>query len=100
MVAAGAAMGLVGMIENAWYNRKLIDYAPWQQLWDIAPITIITVAVSAISYFITIPVHNLWLKLIAGTFAFGGLFLIATFITHTFLREIAQLIKEKLLRRA
>lgn len=96
MVAAGAAMGLVGMIENAWYNRKLINYAPWQQLWDIAPITIITVAVSSISYFITIPIHNAWLKLIVGTISFGGLYLIITFITHTFPREIEQLIKTRI----
>ena len=99
MVATGAAMGLVGMIENSWYNRKLIDYAPWQQLWDVATITVITVAVSAISYFITIPVHNIWLKLIAGSIAFGGLYLIVTFITRTFPHEIKQLIK-KLIKRA
>ena len=99
MVAAGAAMGLVGMIENSWYNRKLIGYAPWQQLWDIAPIMVITVLVSAISYFITIPVHNIWLKLITGTIAFGALYLVSTFITHIFPREIEQLIKDKVLKR-
>ena len=99
MVAAGAAMGLVGMFENAWYNRKLINYAPWQQLWDIAPITMITILVSAISYFITTPVHNIWLKLIIGTIAFGVLYLVSTFITHTFPREMEQIIKEKVLRR-
>lgn len=100
MIATSACLGIVYMFENAWVNRKLIDYAPWQQLWDIAPITIITVAVSAISYFITIPIHNVWLKLITGTIAFGGLYLLASFITHTFPRDIEQLIKEKLLRRA
>ena len=99
MVAVGAAMGLVGMIENSWYNRKLIDYAPWQQLWDVVPIVLITIAVSVVSYFITVPIHSIWLKLIAGTIAFGGLYLIATFITHAFPREIEQLIREKVLKR-
>jgi len=99
MVAAGAAMGLVGMIENSWYNRKLIDYAPWQQLWDIAPITIITISVSVLSFFLTIPVHNIGLKLITGTISFGALYFIAAFITHTFPREIEQLIKEKILKK-
>lgn len=96
MVATGSAMGLVGMIENSWYNRKLIDYAPWQQLWDIAPITIITIAVSAISYFITIPIHSIWLKLIAGTISFGALYFISTFITHTFPQEIMQIINKRM----
>lgn len=82
MVAAGAAMGFVGMIENSWYNRKLIGYAFWQQLWDIAPITAITIIVSAISFFITGPIHNIWLKLIIGIISFSVLYLISTFITH------------------
>jgi len=99
MVAAGAVMGLVGMIENAWYNRKLIDYAPWQQLWDIAPIAIITIAVSVLSYFLAAPVHNIWLKLILGTTAFGVLYLVITYVTHTFPQEVLQLIKEKALKR-
>ena len=98
MVATGTAMGLVGMIENSWYNRKLIDYAPWQQLWDIAPIVIITVVISSVSYFITMPVHNIWLKLITGTIVFGGLYLITTFITHTFPREIEQIIRSRMKR--
>ncbi len=99
MVAAGAAMGLVGMIENSWYNRKLIGYAPWQQLWDTSPITIITVVISAVSYLIVIPVHNIWLKLIVGTIVFGGLYLISTYSTHTIPQEIEQIIKEKILKR-
>lgn len=96
MVAAGATMGLVGMIENAWYNRKLIDYAPWQQLRDIAPITVITILVSIITYFITVPVHNIWLKLITGTIAFGGLYLVSTSITNTFPNEIREIFERKL----
>ena len=98
MVAAGAAMGLVGMIENSWYNRKLIGYAPWQQLWDNVPITIITVAVSAICYFITLPIHNIWMKLIAGAIAFGVLYLVGTYSTHTFPQEIEQIIRTKMKR--
>jgi O-antigen/teichoic acid export membrane protein len=100
MVATGTAFCLLSMVENAWYNRKLIDYGPCQQLWDIAPITIITVAVSAISYFITISVHSIWLKLISGTIVFGVLYLVSTYLTHTFPRDIEQLIREKIMKRA
>lgn len=98
MVAAGAAMGLVGMIENAWYNTKLIDYAPWHQLWDTMPILTITVLVSLISYFITIPVDNIWMKLITGTIAFGGLYLISTYITRTFPQEIKEIIQKRVFK--
>ena len=100
MVATGAAMGLVGMIENSWYNRKLIDYSPWQQLWDIAPITIISIIVSSVSYFIAMPVHNIGLKLITGIIAFGMFYFVSTYLTHLFPQEIEQIIKEKVLRKA
>ena len=99
MVMTNAAFAIVYMFENSWYSRKLIGYTPWQQLWDIAPIVAITIAVSAISYFVTVPVHNIWLKLITGTIIFGGIYLVSTYITHTFPREIEQLIKEKILKR-
>ena len=99
MVATGAAMGLVGMVENAWYNRKLIDYAPWQQLWDIAPILGITVFVSTTSYFTTVSIHNIWTKLICGTVSFGTLYFISTCVTHALPHEIEQLIKEKVIKR-
>lgn len=99
MVAVGAVIGFVGLFENGWYNRKLIDYPPWQQLWDIAPIIMITVLISAISYFITITILNIWLKLITGIIAFGTLYLAFTFITHMFPQEIEQIIKKRFLRR-
>ena len=98
MIMASAAFAIVYMFENAWCNWKLIGYAPWQQLWDIAPIATITIAISTISYFITVPIHNILLKLITGTIAFGVLYLISTFITHTFPREIEQLIRTRMKR--
>ncbi len=99
MVAAGAAMGLVGVFENGWYNRKLIDYAPWQQLWDIVPIVLVTGLVSVTSYFITAPIQNLWLKLITGTITFGGMYLVLTVLTHTIPQEITQIINNKVLKK-
>ena len=102
MIITGTAFAPVCMFENAWYNRKLINYAPWQQLSDIAPIFGITIAVSVISCFITSPIHNIWLKLITGTITFGALYVVSTAITHTFPQEIEQIIKvikEKVLKR-
>ena len=99
MIKTSTAFAIVSMFENAWYNRKLIDYAPWQQLWDIAPIATVTIAVSAISYFITIPIHNIWIKLIFGTLVFGSLYLGSTYISHILPRELEQIIKEKILKK-
>ena len=91
MVAAGAAMGFVSMIENAWYNRKLIAYPPWRQLWDVAPTVLVTVVVSAASYFITRPIGNLWSKTIAGAFVFGVLYLLISYFTRLIPAEIIQI---------
>lgn len=99
MIMTSTAFTIVYMFENAWCNRKLIGYAPWQQLWDIAPIVGITITVSFITYFITSLIHVIWLKLIAGIITFGSFYLVSTYLTHTFPREIEQLIKERILKR-
>ena len=95
MVAAGAAMGLVSMIENAWYNGKLIGYSPWQQLWNVAPIALATAAVSAASYFITLPLNGVWPRFLVGGTAFGILFLVVTFATRIVPQEILAVIKNR-----
>lgn len=97
MVTTSACFSIVYMVENSWCNRKLIDYAPWQQLWDITPIIVITVAVSAISHFITVPIHSVWLKLMTGAFSFGVLYLATTCVTHTFPEEIKQMIRKSII---
>lgn len=95
MVAAGAAMGFVSMIENAWYNGKLIGYPPWQQLWNVAPIVLATAAVSAASYFIAMPLHGVWPKFLVGGTAFGVLFLVVTFAMRIVPQEILTVIKNR-----
>lgn len=95
MVAAGAAMGFVSMIENAWYNGKLIGYPPWQQLWNVAPIVLATAAVSAASYFIALPLDGVWPKFLVGGIAFGVLFLVVTFATRIVPQEILTVIKNR-----
>ena len=95
MVAAGAAMGFVTVFENGWYNRKLIHYAPWQQLWDIAPIVGITVVTATAAYFSTVFIHHIWLKVFVGAFVFGSVYLGVTLATHTFPGDILQFILRK-----
>ena len=95
MVAAGAALGFVSVLENGWFNRKLIGYAPWRQLWDIAPIVCITVVTAAASYFCTAFIHHVWLKVIVGAAVFGIAYLAASLATHTFPQELLRIIRKK-----
>lgn len=95
MVAAGAVMGVVGMFENAWYNRKLIDYAPWQQLWDIAPIVFISTVSSSLCALATASFQSIILKLFLGMIVFGVLFWGLSFVTKTIPIELIQILKRE-----
>lgn len=95
MVAAGAAMGLVGMIENSWYNRKLIGYAPWQQLRDVSPSIFITGLASVIVYYTTVSLSSICAKLIIGGIVFSTIYLGISLATGTFPKEILKLIKSQ-----
>ena len=97
MVAAGAVMGLIGMIENSWYNKKLIDYSPWQQLWDIVPVVLITILVSTTTYLAISFINYTNTKLIVGFILFALLYLISTLLTHVFPSEIKKMIQERTL---
>jgi len=97
MVAAGAVMGLIGMIENSWYNKKLIDYSPWQQLWDIVPVVLITILVSTTTYLAISFINYTITKLIVGFILFALLYLISTLLTHVFPSEIKKMIQERTL---
>ena len=95
MVAAGAAMGVVSMTENAWYNGKLISYPPWQQLWNVVPISLATVAVSVASYFISLSLNGVWPRLLVGGFTFGVLYLIVVFAMRIVPQDLLTIIKNK-----
>lgn len=91
MVSVSAVLAFFCMIENAWYNRKLIDYAPWQQILDVAPITTVTLFVSAISYFTTVFIPSIWLKLSLGMIIFGILYLGISIVTKTVPQDIKRI---------
>ncbi|MCI5779180.1 MAG: lipopolysaccharide biosynthesis protein [Lentisphaeria bacterium] len=93
MVAAGAAMGLLGVFENAWCNRKLIGYAPWTQLWDILPLLLVAAVVGCGMHWGVRFVASPWCKLIVGGGGFVILYLIGAFILKQFPQDILNLLK-------
>ena len=95
MVAAGAAIGIVNFFENAWFSRKLINYAPWQQLWDILPMVIVAVIAGGGVYFGLHFIGSPWLKLIAGGGAFVCLYLAGIFLIGRFPADIVNLVKRR-----
>ena len=93
MVAAGAAMGIVGFFENAWVNRKLIDYAPWSQLWDVLPMLLIALAAAAAGYCGLCFLVSPWLKVIIGGGVFVAFYLGLTLLLGKIPPDIWSLIK-------
>lgn len=96
MVAAGAAMEIVNFVENAWFNRKLINYPPWHQLWDIMPILFVAIltggGIYAGVHFIPSPL----LKLTVGITGFTALYLGGIIIAGKFPADIVRLfVREK-----
>ena len=76
MVATQATFGLVDFFENAWFNRKLINYAPWRQLWDVLPMLSVAVISGGGVYFILPLFFSPWLKIIIGSGFFVVLYLV------------------------
>ena len=61
----------------------------------MAPVVLATVAVSAASYFIALPLNGVWPKFLVGGIAFGVLFLGITFAARIVPQEILTVIKNR-----
>lgn len=93
MVAAGAAMGLVGVFENAWFNRKLIGYAPWTQLLDVLPMLLVALVIGGSAYFGLRFFLSPWLQILVGGGGFVIFYLVGTFALGLFPRDILNMLK-------
>jgi len=91
MVAAGAFMGLISMIENSWYNRKLVGYAPWQQLWDVGALVVVALISTAIVWGTVYLIHNSWAKLLIGGFEFAIVYMSLSLIAKQIPEDIIML---------
>lgn len=95
MVAAGAAMGLAGAMENGWCNRKLINYAPWVQLWDILPLLIPALLSGWAAHLIIGYIYSPWLQILSGGAIFTALYLSVIFVIGMTPAEILDFFKRR-----
>ena len=93
MVATGTAFAVVGFFENAWFNRKLIQYPPWVQLWDILPILLVAAGAGGCVYYGLRFIVSPWLKLLAGGSVFLALYLVAIVLLGKLPADILDLLK-------
>ena len=95
MVAAGAAMGIVNFFENAWFNRKLINYPPWRQLWDILPLLLVAVVAGGGVFFGIRFIASPWVKLFGGGCAFAVLYVVGAMLLGKIPGDILNLLNRK-----
>lgn len=95
MVAGEAAMGIVSFFENSWFNRKLINYPPWRQLWDILPVSLIAMISGGGAYGGTLFVTSPWCKLLAGGSAFVALYVVGAVLFRQFPADILNLLRRR-----
>ncbi len=98
MVAAGAVMGLVCVIENGWMNRKLIGYSPWTQLWDILPLLMIGIVSGGFVFWGLHFILNPWLQLLIGGSVFVVLYLSGCLVCRKIPQEIVKILRTRRLR--
>ena len=95
MVAAGTAMSVVDFFENAWFNRRLINYPPWRQLWDILPLLLAAIVAGCGVYYGLRFIASPWLKLLGGGGAFMVLYLAGVMLLGKFPTDILNLLKHR-----
>lgn len=69
LCVAGVIGSVIGMFVNAHYTKKVLGYTIFQQLFDLLPIILLSMAMALSVYFITISIEGQILKLIIGTTA-------------------------------
>jgi len=94
MVAAGAAMGLVGAMENGWMNRKLINYAPWTQLIDLLPLILIGAISGGLVLFGLQFLSSSWTQVLIGGALFVFLYWGLTYTFHWIPSDVMDVFKK------
>lgn len=74
------ALAPICFIENAWPNRKQIEYPFWEQFWDVLPFMGITLIASIPTYFCIQLIHNHLLTLCVATITFSFTYLLCSIL--------------------
>lgn len=93
MVIGACVLGFFCAIENGWINRKLINYAPWTQLWDLFPMFLIGVISGSLVFLGLHFIINPWLQLFIGGGTFAVLYLLCCGIFRKIPPEIIKIQK-------
>ncbi len=77
MVMAFATINILWLLVWQFFASRLIGYSYWSMLCDLMPFLLITITVIAVTYFVTLPIHNIYFLLCARMIIAAGLYVLA-----------------------
>lgn len=95
MVTGLAVTGFFSFIENAWPNKKLINYSAWQQLFDLLPLFILGVFAGFLSHYASRVLTHDWLRLGAIVLTFSVVYLLGGFVFRLIPHDMINIIKNR-----
>ena len=97
MVVAFAAVNILWMLAWQAFAARLIGYSYWSMMRDLLPFLLITLVVMAVTYFVTLPLGNLYLLLIARVIIAVALYsLIMKLLRAKIYEECVEFIKSRI----
>ena len=82
MVIAFVCINILWLLAWQWFAKRLIGYSYVNLLRDLLPFVLITVAILAVTYFVTLPLTNLVALLVARVVIAGLLYALAMRTLH------------------
>ena len=97
MVVAFAAVNILWLLAWQAFAARLIGYSYWSMIRDLLPFLLITLVVMAVTYFVTLPLGNLYLLLIARVIIAVALYsLIMKLLRAKIYEECVEFIKSRI----
>lgn len=97
MVVAFAAVNILWLLAWQAFAARLIGYSYWSMMRDLLPFLLITLVVMAVTYFVTLPLGNLYLLLIARVIIAVALYsLIMKLLRAKIYEECVEFIKSRI----
>ncbi len=82
IASTGAAAALVGVFINAHPNKRLLDYGYFEQMRDVVPSYLLSIAIGCVIYYLTNLSLNPWLQLVLYPLIGAGLYFSISKILH------------------